>query len=81
MTAFLNAAGYTNWELGIFRGAGAIVGVMGTYVFPYFSQRFGLIKASFFGAAEETFFVVLAVLSFSLHLITALTDTAATILR
>jgi len=41
-TAYLKQTGYAEWELGIFRGIGALMGVIATFVFPWVAAKFGM---------------------------------------
>jgi len=41
-TSFLKSIGSKEWQLALFRGAGAVFGVASTFGFPSFVARFGM---------------------------------------
>jgi hypothetical protein len=45
LTAYLNSRNYTTAELGVFRGLGAVLGIGGTFAFPWFARKFGMHRA------------------------------------
>eukprot|EP01125_Pyxidicula_operculata_P016255 TRINITY_DN556_c0_g1_i2.p1 TRINITY_DN556_c0_g1~~TRINITY_DN556_c0_g1_i2.p1 ORF type:complete len:344 (-),score=61.35 TRINITY_DN556_c0_g1_i2:27-1058(-) len=59
-TAYLTSAGYVSWELAVFRGVGALVGVVATFAFPYVADRIGIKIASLLYIWEEAIFVSVA---------------------
>jgi solute carrier family 40 (iron-regulated transporter), member 1 len=67
-TAYLKSQGYTDWELGVFRGVGALFGVASTVAFPWFVEKYGLQWASFIYIFEEAAMVIGASVIFTLNL-------------
>jgi len=65
-TAYLNSAGYSSEELGIFRGVGAFVGFAGTFIFPFISPCFGLERTSLFYIIEEGIMITISAVIFTL---------------
>jgi len=65
-TAYLNAAGYSSFELGIFRGVGAFVGFAGTFLFPFVSPHLGLELATLVYILEEGLMIILSAIIFTL---------------
>jgi len=45
-TAYLKTASYKEWELGVFRGVGALFGVVSTFMFPWAASKFGVPSSS-----------------------------------
>lgn len=68
-TSYLQEAGYDQWMLGLFRGIGALFGVVSGFAFPWFVQRYGLKLSSFFFIAEEGFFLLLSGIMFQISVL------------
>jgi iron-regulated transporter 1 len=54
-------------EIGIFRGLGAIFGLISTFTFPYFVKRLGLISSSKLHLAFQGSVLILGILAFSMN--------------
>eukprot|EP01097_Dermamoeba_algensis_P007876 TRINITY_DN5081_c0_g2_i2.p1 TRINITY_DN5081_c0_g2~~TRINITY_DN5081_c0_g2_i2.p1 ORF type:complete len:353 (+),score=78.13 TRINITY_DN5081_c0_g2_i2:174-1232(+) len=66
LTSYLKGQGVIDWHLSLFRGMGAISGLLGTLSFPSLSQRIGLKTTSQLCIAEEGLMLLLAAVTFSL---------------
>ncbi|GAM17897.1 hypothetical protein SAMD00019534_010720 [Acytostelium subglobosum LB1] len=66
LTAYLSSAGYTNLQLGIFRGIGALFGLISTLLFEPLVRRFDMINTATIYIIEEGVTVLLAGLVFTL---------------
>lgn len=65
-TAYLNSIGYSSWELGIFRGSGAIFGLIATFLFPPIVSKIGLVNASTIYIIEEAITMLISTFFFLL---------------
>jgi hypothetical protein len=63
-TAYLNSIGYSSWELGIFRGSGAIFGLITTFLFPPIVSKIGLVNASTIYIIEEAITMLISTFFF-----------------
>lgn len=54
-------------EIGLFRGLGALFGLISTLSFPFLAQKIGLIKSSKFHLLSQGFFLVLGLWAFQLN--------------
>jgi iron-regulated transporter 1 len=52
-TAYLMFAGYQDYQLGIFRAVGAVMGVIAAFIFPYLARAIGLQKSMLLFIFEE----------------------------
>ncbi|EFA86042.1 hypothetical protein PPL_01275 [Heterostelium album PN500] len=73
LTAYLSSSGYTNLQLAIFRGVGALFGLLSTFSFEPMVKRFGLANTTTIYIAEEGLMVLLAGLVFTVLPLTTAT--------
>jgi len=67
LTAYLKTMNYTEWQLGIFRAIGALVGVGGAFIFPYLSAKLKSVEfCSLNFIWEEGIFLIFAGVMFQL---------------
>ena len=64
LTAYLNSIGFSSLELALFRGIGAMVGIISTFLFPIFTKKYGVKTTSLMYCWEEAVCITLATLFF-----------------
>ena len=62
-TAYAYSQHVSAMALGILTGAGALTGILGTFIFPRLRQMFGLVKTGLISNAIQLFFLMLCVAS------------------
>jgi iron-regulated transporter 1 len=62
-TAYAYSQHVSAMALGFLTGAGALTGILGTFIFPKFRQMFGLVKTGLISNAIQLFFLMLCVAS------------------
>ncbi|XP_064614656.1 solute carrier family 40 member 1-like [Liolophura sinensis] len=62
-TGYSYSQGMSESVLGLIMGAGAIVGILGTFVFPLLKSRFGLVRTGLISMATETICLTMCIAS------------------